>query len=136
VRPSPTAGGSPLPSARSAEPATDTPSLAQLAEDARTADRSLARGDAAGALAALSPGQYWTFGDVQLFARMAEAHLTITPGNRRERFRKIMVLARFVEAHEEQDPERRREMPLPEGTWDRARLDALAERARAWLDGL
>jgi hypothetical protein len=55
-------------------PATESPSLAQLAEDARTADRCLERGDAHGALAALSHEQYEAFGDVQLFARMAEAH--------------------------------------------------------------
>jgi hypothetical protein len=113
---------------------TEPPTLAQLAADARAADACLACGDPAGALAALSNEYYWEAGDVQLYARMAEAHLGIAPRNLRERFRKIMVLAKFVEAHEEVDPERRREMPLPGGTWDRARLDALAARARAWLD--
>jgi hypothetical protein len=115
-------------------PVVETSSLAQLAEDARAADRCLARGDAAGALAAVSSGRYWTYGDVQLFARMAEAHLRLAPVRGRERFERILVLARFVEAHGEKDLEKRREMPIPGGTWDRARLDALAERAQAWLD--
>jgi hypothetical protein len=45
-----------------------------------------------------------------------------------------MVLAKFLEAHGEQRPSLRNELPIPEATWDRARLDDVAERARAWLD--
>jgi hypothetical protein len=117
-------------------PATEVSSLAQLAEDARAADRCLARDDAAGALAALSGERYWTYGDVQLLARMAEAQLRLAPRRGHARFQKVMTLARFVEEHDEKDPEQRREMPIPGATWDRARLDEVAERARAWLAGV
>jgi hypothetical protein len=113
---------------------TEPPTLAQLAADARAADACLACGDPAGALAALSNEYYWEAGDVQLYARMAEAHLGIAPQPGRA-LPQDHMLAKFVDAHEEVDPERRREMPLPGGTWHRARLDALAARARAWLDG-
>jgi len=84
----------------------------------------------------MSREPYWTYGDVQLFARLAEGHLQQTEASRRERFQKIMALAQFVEAHEQKNPEKRREMPIPGGTWGSGRLDEVAERARAWLDGL
>ena len=118
------------------DPDFEAPSLAQLAEDARAADRCFARDDTSGALAALSRGAYWTYGEVQLFARIAEGHLRWTPRNKRERFEKIAALAQFVDAHEVKDPEARREMPIPGGTWERERLDEVAEKARAWLDGV
>jgi hypothetical protein len=116
-------------------PVTPKVPLAQLVEDVYAADRCLARGDAAGARAALSSDHYWIYGELQIFARMAEAELGLVPVRLRDRFQKILRLACFVEAHEEKDPEERREMPIPGATWDRARLDELADRARAWLEG-
>jgi hypothetical protein len=110
--------------------------LSQLAEDARAADRCFAASDPEGALAALSHQAYWYFGDVQLYARLAEGHLLVQPRSRREQLTKMMALVRFLEQHAEKDPRTRREMPIPGATWDRTRLDEIAARASAWLDRL
>jgi hypothetical protein len=112
----------------------DKPPLVQFVGAAHAADDCLSRGDAEGALAALDRELFWISGDVQLLARLAEASLRTTPDGRRGRFRKITALARFLEAHGNEQASRRKDLPIPGATWERARLDKVAERAKGWLD--
>lgn len=111
------------------------PALAQLVAILRAADACLARDDGRGALTALADGRLRVHEEVQIAARRADAFLRVEPVTRRERFEKIMALARLVERHGEKRPSRREELAIPGATWDEARLDAVTERARAWLLG-
>jgi hypothetical protein len=98
-----------------------------------SADARLAEGDAAGARAALERRVVWEAREVQSLGRLAEAHLAEEPAAPYDRYRKALALAAFTAGHAEQGMFLRRELPLPRARWDRARLDALSERARAWL---
>jgi hypothetical protein len=97
------------------------------------ADACLSRGDAAGVRVALDQPLVWEAREVQSLARLAEAHLCDEPEGARGRFRKALALAAFQGAHTERRTFCRHEMPFPHGRWDTARLDALSDRAGAWL---
>ena len=97
------------------------------------ADACLSRGDAIGALVALDPLLATETSEVQSLARRAEAHLR--RGEAEESiFEKACALAWFCAAHAEKKPYLRRELALPRGRWDTARLDDLSARASEWLD--
>ncbi len=109
--------------------------LAALVWAIRHADARLDAGAAEDALATLDSLNLHGSGEVvQILARQAEAWLRISPGSLRQRFTKIMALAAFVEAHAGPVWAREKAMPIPEATWDGARLDEVAKRASAWLD--
>lgn len=98
------------------------------------ADDCLAQGDAAGALVVLDCLAVAEAHEVQSLARRAEAILLLGDATEGRRFETAFALASFCDAHGETGKYERQELPLPCGIWDRARLDALAERATRWLD--
>lgn len=125
----------PLPDSLKPEaPGRELPALARLVAAVHAADRCLERGDAAGALALVDAEPFAAGDNVQLAARRVEALLRVPPQSRWDRFRRIALLGEFLDVHEEERVERRQEIPIPGATWDRARLDEVAARARAWLD--
>jgi hypothetical protein len=106
--------------------------LGELVRTVGAADVCFARGDAAGAATALDGPVVWAAREVQSLARLAEAYLHIEPATRLDSLRKLAALGAFLDEHEAPNRERR-ELPPP-GAWDRARIDAIAARAHAWLD--
>jgi hypothetical protein len=109
--------------------------LARASAALRAADACLSRGDVAGARAAMDLDLLWVTGEVQILARRAELALRTAAEGRRARFDKTLVLARFFDAHAQTRPGDRHEVPFPGAIWDRARLDEVAARAKAWLEG-
>lgn len=107
--------------------------LREIMRAVAAADTCLAQGDAAGALCALDCLAVVEAHEVQSLARRAEATLLLGDPGEARRFETAFVLAAFCGVHAEKEPYERRELPLPSGIWDEARLDALAERASRWL---
>lgn len=108
--------------------------LRELARATGAADGWLARGDAAAAARVLDRRVVWEAREVQSLARLAEAHLRVEGDGPAGRLRKALALATFQSSQEERRVPGRREAPLPSGIWPASRLEALRERARAWLD--
>jgi hypothetical protein len=98
------------------------------------ADTCLAERDAAGAIVALDRQVVTETGEVQTLARRAESHLLRGDAAGETLFDKAHALAWFCAVHAEKKPFLRRELPIPRGRWDTARLDDLSARASAWLD--
>jgi hypothetical protein len=98
------------------------------------ADASLAARDPAGAVAALDTLLVHDLREVQSLARLAEAYLAMPGDADLDPFVLAQALATFCGAHGETDPFTRCELPLSFPRWEKSRLDALAERAKAWLD--
>jgi hypothetical protein len=118
------------------EPLDDTSTMStaiQVLRLIRRADPLLERGDAANALALLDVPLIHGVREVQSSARLAAAHLACEPASPLGRFHKAVCLARLARLRM---PERliERELPLPGTSWDAARLNAVAERARGWLE--
>ncbi|MCP3962846.1 MAG: hypothetical protein GY719_33830 [bacterium] len=110
----------------------DQPLVRQILGVILVADRALAEGDAAAALAALDRPPVWHAAEVQSAARLAAAYLQTTTSNAGERFRKRLALAFY--RHLYRGRERAfREMLFPGVTWDDARLAEVDESAGAWL---
>ena len=105
----------------------------ELVRAVASADALLSQGDAEGARIALDRRVVWEAREVQSLARLAEAHLAAEPIAPYDRFRKGLALAAFRAANGDRRIFMRREVPFPRARWGRSRLDALAERARAWL---
>lgn len=97
------------------------------------ADARLAEGDAAGAVRALDRRVVWENWEIQSLARLAEAHLSVPGDGPLGRLRKAMALAALAAVHAERRFPLRRELPVPSGKWPAPRLEALRERAEAWL---
>ena len=106
----------------------------ELVAAIEAADTFLLRGDATSALVALDRLLVTETGEVQSLARRAEARLLGSDAAEEGLFEKACALARFCAAHGEKKAHSRRELPLPRGRWDTARLDDLSARASAWLD--
>jgi hypothetical protein len=104
--------------------------LRQLASLIHRADGYLARGDLVRARQVLDCPVVWRQMEVQCLARLAEAYLGFSPTDGPSRFRRMLALASFCESHSQAWAWR---LPLPVGTWDRARLDGLFERAKEAL---
>jgi hypothetical protein len=98
------------------------------------ADRCLTRTDAAAAIIALDRLVVTETGEVQSLARRAEAYLLDDDAAGQSLFEKACALAWFCAAHGEKKAQLRRELPIPRGRWDTARLDDLLKRATRWLD--
>jgi hypothetical protein len=105
----------------------------ELVRAVALADARLERGDAAGARLALDRRVVWEAREIQSLARLAEAHLAEEEAAPYARFRKALALAAFRATAGDFRALMRREVPFPRALWDRARIDALSERARAWL---
>ena len=108
------------------------PVVRQLLGSIRLADRALAAGDPASALAALDRQAVWHQAEHQSAARLAAAYLEISVSEPGERFRKRLALALFQHVYST----RKRmlsEIQLPELSWDENRLAEVANRAAAWL---
>ena len=113
--------------------ARDLPPLRQLLAIVAAADARLARGDHEGVLALFERALVWELREAQSLARLAEAHLARRAVGEADRLRKSMALALFVDALAENRVGIRIEVLVPRATWTVDRLDALAERARAWI---
>lgn len=98
----------------------------------RAADRELARGNAASALAFLEHPAVWALRDPQGSARLAEAWLTLHPRPGPGLFRAREVLADLLEHHARGETVRGGRV-RGEIAWDEARLLAVVERAAQWL---
>ncbi len=122
------------PAAASREWAPDKLAVRTLMRAVAVGDACLAAGDAAGAVRALDTPLVHELGEVQSLARLAEAYLAIAGGAGLNPFVVAQALATFCGAHGETEPFTRCELPLSFPMWDGPRLDALAERAEAWLD--
>ncbi len=109
------------------------PVVRQLLGAIRLADRALADGDPAAALAAVDRRVVWHQAEPQSAGRLAAAYLEISVSDPAERFRKRLALALFEHACQ---AEKRRlaELFLPGLSWDEARLADVAHRARAWFE--
>lgn len=105
----------------------------ELVRAVTLADARLAQGDAAGARAAVDTRVVWEAREVQSLARLAEAHLAEEPAAPYDRFRKALALAAFRALNRDFRRLMRREVPFVRARWNRARLNDVAERARAWL---
>jgi hypothetical protein len=98
----------------------------QLRGAIATADACCTRGDHAGALAALQRRVVYRSREIQSLARLADL-LIVT--NDVDPFERACVLASFLDAV---NHERSQDLPVP-GSWDRAAIDLVAERARRLL---
>jgi hypothetical protein len=111
----------------------DQAAVRELVRAVALADARLAQGDAAGARAAVDRRVVWEAREVQSLARLAEAHLAEEPAAPYDRFRKGLSLAAFRAMNSDFRMFMRREVPFARARWERARLNEVAERARAWL---
>lgn len=111
----------------------DELAVRELMRAVRTADACLGAGDAAGAIRALDTLLVHDLREVQSLARLAEAYLAPQSDGPSDPFDKALALATFCGAHAETGPFVRTELPLSQPPWDKARLDELAARAKAWL---
>lgn len=119
-------------------PLAEAPSVyAAFARALRLADRHRLGGDLAGVIDALDHPWTWHFAELQSLARLAEALLEHEGGAPTD-LRRHHALALFAEAADgslDLGPERRLVVPLAADRWSAARIEALAERARRWLEG-
>ena len=111
----------------------DQPVVRQLLGAIRLADRALAAGDPAAALAAVDRRVVWHQAEPQSAGRLAAAYLELSVSDPGERFRKRLALALFE--HALQAEERKLvNVFLPGLSWDEARLTEVGRRARACLE--
>jgi hypothetical protein len=108
--------------------------LHALMRTVRAADTCLPDGDPEGTIRALDTLLIHDVREVQSLARLAKAHLAVADGGPIDPFDKALSLAMFCGAHGETDAFTCNDLPVSFPRWDTARLDALAARARAWLD--
>ena len=94
----------------------------------------LARGDAAGAVSALSRLGFFRCGELQSLARLAEAHLRLEPAHPAGLFHKAVALAALCKRVNDQGLDRE-ELPVTGHAWDAGQLQDVAARAAAWLEG-
>jgi hypothetical protein len=106
----------------------------ELLRAVQAADTCLGAGDPEGAIRLLDTLFIHDVQEVQSLARLAEAHLAVADGAPSDPFDKALALATFCGAHGETEAFTRNDLPVSFPRWDTARLDALAARARAWLD--
>ncbi len=99
-----------------------------------TADACLARGDAAGAIGALSRLGFTQSRELQRQARLAEAHLRLEPAENAGRFHKAVALAALCHRLDDEGLARV-ELPVAGHAWDGETLRDVAARAAAWLEG-
>ncbi len=111
------------------------PLVRQLLGAIRIADRALAAGDLEAARAAVRRPAVWRGEELQSLARMTRIFLDTPTPSPRERFFKRHALALFRVLHRDGRMSRRWQILLPGLTWEEDRLDDLAERAGAWLEG-
>lgn len=114
----------------------DTPRYAAvraLDRAVRAADVRLAKGDGAGARAALAGLVVREAREVQALARLCRAWLDAPDGKRTDAFAKRLSLSAFCAAHAEKTPALRRELPYVGARWDGATLEGLAKEASVWL---
>ena len=116
------------------EEAAVVPRLRQLLALVRDADEALARGDHDGVLALFERAFVWEIDEAQSMARLATAHLARPARTEAERLRKSLALALFADTLSENRVGFRTEVLVPGATWSTDRLDALAARAKAWLE--
>ncbi len=111
----------------------DQPVVRQLLGAIRLADRALAAGDPAAALAAVDRWVVWHQAEPQSAGRLAAAYLELSVPDPGERFRKRLALALFE--HARQAEERKLvNLFLPGLSWDEDRLTDVGRRARVWLE--
>ncbi len=111
----------------------DQPVVRQLLGAIRLADRALATGDPAAALAAVDRRAVWHQAEPQSAGRLAAAYLELSVSDPGERFRKRLALALFKHARQA----KKRALVnilLPGLSWDEDRLTEVGRRARAWLE--
>jgi hypothetical protein len=125
---------SPLSDDRRPDLGPEASAVLRLASAIRIADACLARDDAHGAREAVGAIGVWEAQEIQSLARLAEALLREPAGPSNLGFSKALALAAYLGVHAETVPFRRRELPLPHDRWDKGQLDAIAEKARGWLD--
>jgi len=106
----------------------------QLRGAVLSADACLARGDAAGAVSALSRLGFFRCGELQSLARLAEAHLRLEPAHPAGLFHKAVALAALCKRVNDQGLDRE-ELPVTGHAWDAGQLQDVAARAAAWLEG-
>jgi len=95
-----------------------------------TADACRARDDQLGALAALRPRVVYRARERQSLARLADVWLVIPEdASASAWFDKAQALAQFLAVVAGHEP---RDLPMP-GSWDDARIEEVATRARAWF---
>jgi hypothetical protein len=109
-------------------------SVRELLTAIQSADEHLAQGDAAGARRAVDRLIVNEAREVQSLGRLAEAWLLDAPPRGALRFDKARALASFCAAQAERSLAFRRELLLPRGRWDEARLSEVASRAAGWLE--
>ena len=98
------------------------------------ADVCLSRGDAAGAVTALTRLCLFRSRELQSLARLAEAYLRLEPADQAGRFHKAVALAALCLGVTDEGLARV-ELPVAGHTWDAAALADVAQRAAAWLEG-
>lgn len=114
------------------EPAAGSPAVLRLVHACRLADACFARGDAAGAVAALDRPLVFARLERQSAARLAEGYLGLDPADPLGLFRKAVALARAA-ALGRGRPEFEEE--IPGLGWGDERIAAVAQKARDWLEG-
>ncbi len=110
----------------------DQPVVRQLLGAMRLADRALAAGDPATALAAIDRRAVWHQAEVQSAARLAAAYLELSASDPGERYRKRLALALFQDVFKARK-QALVEISLPGLSWDEERLTEVANRALSWL---
>src|SRR5262249_35927977 len=108
--------------------------IRSLMQAIRDADACLGRGDAAAARKLMDRWEVLQALDVQSLARLAQAWLIDEEAPEEEQFDKAFALASFHAMHAERKMLERRDLPLPRGRWDDAKLDDVFARATQWLD--
>ena len=114
------------------EPEAGGSAVRRLVHACRLADDCLARGDAAGAVAALDKSPVFARLERQSAARLAEAYLGLDPADPLGRFRKAVALARAATIDRDRPGFA---MEIPGLGWGDERLAAVAQKARDWLEG-
>ncbi|MFH1176858.1 MAG: hypothetical protein V1750_05570, partial [Acidobacteriota bacterium] len=109
------------------------PPLRRLRAVLAAADDRLAAGKPAEALAILWHPWVLAYPDTQSFARLAAAQLAREPATPFERFQVIHALAAYCDLLAS-PLATWRDLPIAEA-WDQQRLEDLAARCQAWLDG-
>jgi hypothetical protein len=99
-----------------------------------TADARLAQGDPAGARCALDRLVVTEAHEVQSLGRLAVAWLHDAAAGEEQRFDEARALATFCAEQAQRGVVYRRELLVPTGMWDEARLADVAVQAARWLD--
>lgn len=107
--------------------ACDAPALRAVVRACRAADAHLADADFDGARRALDIPAVHAHPELQSSARLAEAHLGLSPSSPLEVVGQAQALARFVGTDDWTTN-------LPGLGWSRERIDDVRRRAAAWLD--